>query len=339
MPCENKSGSESVACMKKFNIRVFSACIALFLLGLLSGTTRWILFYQEHIAPRVLATLRDKELARVLRVMVEKQSHGIVFAQLQEAFPEEETWMHFNLGHPLGEALYKKYGTKAYALCEQFYNFGCYHGVITYMIRENGQDPEIISKVKKACEEGVLGIVGCVHPLGHALGVVYNTDITRALSLCDVYYPYPDIVPECWIGAIMEHSAEFTQEYWVEHIDSFCDSFESKYEGVCTRIVIRHVAREWNFDFTKLFKKCRTYEMGSVQAACFNEVGYWIGQQHHNDIQRTIQICAEAVGYRDKCLVGVARMFQTTDRKSESRLVCREMADKDTRVDCLKIAN
>ena len=313
--------------------------VAIFCIGFFVGSIRWVLFYQQQIAPTALSTLREKKLAEVLRVMVNKEPYQLVFAQIREAFPHEETWMHFYLGHPLGEAMYKKYGTKAYALCEQFYNFGCYHGIITYMIREKGQDPQIILKVKKACEDGVLGIVGCVHPLGHALGVVYSTDIKKALSLCDVYYPYPDIVPECWIGAIMEHSAEFTQDYWVTHIDSFCQTFDTKYVPVCTRIVIRHIAREWDFDFNRLFKKCATYTQTEVRSACVNEVGYWIGQQYYDDVQHTIQTCSNAVGYRDMCLVGIARTFQTTDKKPISKVVCEQMQDADIRTDCFKLAN
>ncbi len=325
--------------MKNTSYRIMIMAAVLFCMGNIFGVGKWIVYYQQNVAPYSLSELREKELAKVINVMVAKQPHAVVFREIHAAFPTEETWMHFFLGHPLGEALYKKYGTKAYSMCETFYNYGCYHGVITYMIREHGQDSQIVLKVKKACEDGVLGIVGCVHPIGHALGTTYSADIKRALQLCDVYYPYPDIVPECWIGAIMEHSNGLPQVFWVEHIDSFCQSFDAKYEPVCTRIVIRHIAREWNFDFHRLFERCMVYNRDEVRSACFNEVGYWIGQQYSNDIQHTIQICTEAVGYRDACLVGVARTFQTTDKKSTSRAICWEMHDSAVREDCLKIAD
>ncbi len=322
--------------MKNVSWRMLFLGILVFGIASLYGAYTWIIFYQSNIAPHALSTLRDKKLAYVVNVMVAKQPYKLVFQEIQKAYPNEETWMHFYLGHPLGEALYKKYETKAYSMCETFYNFGCYHGIITSIIRSQGQDPSILPSVKKACESGSLGIVGCVHPMGHALGVVYGADIKKALSLCDVYYPYPDIVSECWIGVIMEYSADFSEEYWVLHEGSFCDMFDEIYEPVCTRIVMRHIAKAWDFDFDRLLSRCDTYADIEVQKACSNEVGYWIGQQLYSNTPKAIETCKRRSTHKDMCLVGVARTYETTDQKMHSAIVCREIGDVGLRTECIK---
>lgn len=317
--------------------------LGIFFFGFLIGGSRWIIEAQV-VRPEVLSKLRGPALRAAITFMVQRQPFPLVIAEVKRAFPREEQWMHDAIGHTLGESAYRRYGMKAFVMCDPFFNEGCYHGVVEIIARINGPDKSLLPKLKSACELHVDNYRICTHPLGHAAAVLYNYDVAAALAACDSFYPASDVAAPCWMGVIMEYNDRTAQIASARGIipkdDAYipyapCSTYPSKYEGVCAKLAMSYFAQTWHNDFPRLLAYCTSYGHLETVHDCVDELGYIIAQEYPTMPSKAITLCNSFAGLTDSCVHGLVRTYKTTNDFDAARQACAALNDAQERQDCL----
>lgn len=118
-----------------------------------------------------------------------------------------------DLAHYVGRELYNKEGIPGVLLCDDSYNYGCYHGFFGQAMLKEGES--FLIKAEPFCKgKGKTGVDfgGCVHGMGH--GILAMKGYTRenviwALERCDGLSPVG--AKGCYNGVFMEYNARSMQ--------------------------------------------------------------------------------------------------------------------------------
>ncbi len=113
--------------------------------------------------------------------------------------------------HIFGEALYQVEGISGVRVCDDRFEYGCFHAFMTQAIRSGGIDS--VQLLSDACSKSVTPFQ-CRHGIGHGIlnAIGYTTaDVQKALAVCKSLKPSTDQVRGCSGGLFMEYLMRFMQ--------------------------------------------------------------------------------------------------------------------------------
>lgn len=187
-----------------FILGVFSAFASFDLLDNYS-----LLSKPEEVSPPIGA-INEKEEIQKLKRLFDTQGSRKAYAYFKSAYERFDSSTPHILGHFIGAELYKREGMEGLNLCDESYDWGCYHGFLGVAF-EGGGDFSLVKEADKACK-GVGGGVGeygaCLHGLGHGITAFLGykrDDLSEGLSNCDLL-PSELARNSCYTGVFMEYN-------------------------------------------------------------------------------------------------------------------------------------
>ena len=188
--------------------RVFLSCL-LFTTGIVIGFFAFsFAAIKNTVGPPVdLALLSKKtpsESRMYLGEMLRARGARAVYQELKAQAAGSTVGENHGIAHALGEALYAEAGTRGIGVCDDAFEFGCYHGFFGSAVNTEG--PSVVIKLNAACR-ATWGekYLPCHHGIGH--GIIAYTGVNRlieALDLCKTISSEP--IGGCASGVIMGYN-------------------------------------------------------------------------------------------------------------------------------------
>jgi hypothetical protein len=219
------------------------------------------------------------------------------FKTTYQSFPMEQV---HNLAHWVGNEIYLREGLEGIALCDQAYNWGCYHGLLGKAISDKGM--KILVQVEEACQgkdKNPLQLGGCLHGIGHgvlSMEGYAETDLIAALKDCDLLREKSSKVG-CYNGTYMEYNTRTMQGLTGENV------------------IIRQLGTDPHEPCSKL--------PSTYQPDCYFEQPSWWTQVMPSQFDTFSQYCSEIENEqpRDYCYRGIGRAAMITYHYSKEQLV------------------
>jgi hypothetical protein len=201
--------------------------------------------------------------------------------------------------HAFGEALYEVEGLSGFKICDDAFDFGCYHSLFGVAVHNEGIG--ILPKVNQACLDKHPNIApACQHGIGH--GVLVYTDydhLLEALELCETISDAP--TGGCSSGVFMEHTFHTMEttggkQYLRPHNgDDYepCTSLPEKYQLSCYMEQVQWWENIYHNDYEKLGDLCKNIpgkDPGNI-SACFYGVGNFVADFHDWEVAPTSETC------------------------------------------------
>ncbi len=272
----------------------------------------------------------------------------------------EETITSHSLGHIIGNALFKKYGTRGITFCTPQFLYSCYHGFMeTYLAQKGLTDPSAIERVcttwfSADTEEGSNSLNACIHGAGHGLVSYYGYDIERAVSTCHAL-SVPMQLP-CYNGVFMV-APLYTQTNDVRGgawklcenitLDLARESCERQAAGFRTMSLIADSTRNAdgiasisNEALARFTASCSDAPTISANRRCVETAGHIIGSamQNATDIK---DICSSASAeLRRECMVAAASEWVLRSRgekEAAAKATCDYSKSDDEKTHCVEI--
>lgn len=273
--------------------------------------------YTEFLTPRVFRNLTYKEKTKVLWWYVNQKSVLDARAFLLASYPSQPSSFH-DLGHIIGEGLYKEYGDKALGACDPTFSFSCYHGAILSFMREHGADKVGLEQFsREGCMvAGEFNKDGCYHGLGHALMLLDKGSFEVSLRDCDVIVKDSKLLFSCYQGVSMEHAqGSFSGTRFEPRMDDVyypCNTVAEKYRSACysehavlfAPVEVLYEANSW--DAIVAYCALLPYAGDDEKRVCFWRVGITLDAVTGNDIALVKDVCARVEAFYLNCITGFA---------------------------------
>lgn len=224
--------------------------------------------------------------------------------------------------HFFGGALYTAVGLSGIIICDQQFNFGCYHEFLGKAIQDKGL--EIVSFLNDQCIDALNGnFIGCQHGIGHGVLGYTGYDakgLREALMVCYKLRTQP-VVGGCLGGVFMEYNMEtmLGDEGRPRILDKTlgyhypCNVLERQFQDACY-----YEQPQW---WQALYAD--QWNNREKRDAMFQRMGRW---------------CQEATGesLRQRCYKGIGNNAPPVVQwKSEGMIaVCKNMPNLDAEIEC-----
>lgn len=226
------------------------------------------------------------------------------------------------MGHFLGREQIRKVKDvqEAMSECIPICFAGCYHGVLEgYLIDKNlsfdVNNPELIKAIKDLCnspdkQTSTEVFNQCLHGLGHALMFLTQSDLPKALTLCD-NLDSTSVRDWCYSGAFMENSTSSTNK---DHPSKYlkkedpmypCTILEDRYLNMCYALQSFYFAEVSGYDWQKTIDLCSRVPQ-SYQETCFRSIGQnLVGFTQDLDLIKTNCNLIGPTELKQACIQGV----------------------------------
>lgn len=148
------------------------------------------------------------EMVLVVREVFTEQGWEPAYALFTAIDQEYGATFSHEVGHVMGDLLYFEFGISGAARCDDTSNYGCYHGVFSRAIAEEGVD--VLEDAVEFCSangQSMADVGGCLHGLGHgvlAFRGYEESDLVAALEDCE--RTGEDAAESCYNGTFMEYN-------------------------------------------------------------------------------------------------------------------------------------
>lgn len=228
------------------------------------------------------------------------------YLALKSYFKNNDAKAH-DFAHVIGFAAVSEEDINGIKICDNFYNYGCFHGFMQVYLRNHGISA--VSDMEKACTDlGTVNAPSCLHGIGHGLMMEASYDLYNALQNCqilqDSYQTY------CFDGVFMERIAGsmladdkklvLTKENLLEP----CGSMSPKFKRECWRNQVSVWYTFFKGDSASVGTYCSSIE-DQYWETCFEGMGYINVITIGEDIENLVKSC-NVVNDRahDLCLMG-----------------------------------
>jgi hypothetical protein len=150
-----------------------------------------------------------------------------------------KTTAQHNSAHVFGEALYSSLGLKGITICDDDFNYGCYHSVIGNTLGREGLDK--IEEINEECAT-TNEFLKCQHGIGHGIVTYlgYDSDnLKQSLEICDTL-KNRDHIGGCFTGVFMEYNFQtmLSEDAKIRNFDkeaplSPCDTLPTNFQDPC----------------------------------------------------------------------------------------------------------
>jgi len=251
---------------------------------------------------------------------------------------------------------------RAFADCNEIFQSGCYHGVIqAYFEDVRAVDTATANRLCSAFRSPSADQwlrFQCVHGMGHGLMMVYDHDLPRALTGCDLLSEGWDR-ESCYGGAFMEnvvnatqphHAAHALHSHAAAHTHGAAPAFKAldpnDLQYPCSIVGQRYLVACYNMqtsvmlyfthgDMAAAARSC----LGAPQPlepVCFQGLGREVSAYARQDHHEAIRMCSLASAeYQPWCHVGVVKNFIDLTAKPEDGIAyCRAVTGSANRRKC-----
>ncbi|OGM96270.1 MAG: hypothetical protein A3B86_03965 [Candidatus Yanofskybacteria bacterium RIFCSPHIGHO2_02_FULL_38_22b] len=256
--------------------------------------------------------LSKKEILEEYKDQIKEQGPEYAY----QAFKDKNQQSHF-LAHLFGEALFYVAGTDGVGVCDDTFEFGCYHGFFSAGIQEEGMG--IISKFDEAC----LRIWGsksmpCQHGIGHGL-MSSGVSLEEALGWCRKITWQP--TGGCTSGVFMEYNFPALSDHTgtaprKEDDKGYfypCIEVLAEFKNGCYIELPQWWLSVFSGDFIKIGSLCNEIKDSEHRQYCFYGLGNYAAPSTGYDISRIIKICGSLPSRDSKkwCRESAAWIFLT----------------------------
>lgn len=179
-------------------------------LGLLVGVWR-----TGNMSEIALTASSDPHVAQeqVERLFRERQPIQAYHSFVELYAKSDNLNLTHNLAHWVGEYFYKHLGVEGVSICDEQFNYGCYHGFYGRAFSQEG--PELVPIAQAACEGKKIAaeVSGCIHGIGHGILAYFGyslSELKKALDLCD-QLTGTSAQEGCYNGVLMEFNTRVMQ--------------------------------------------------------------------------------------------------------------------------------
>lgn len=214
----------------------------------------------------------------------------------------------------MGELLYQKEGLKGFAVCDQEFNYSCYHGFFTAALADKGVP--IVRELNKVCEDTYNPRPSpCQHGIGHGLmSYLGRNKLVEALSLCKLTNQ-TNPLHGCTSGLFMEYNAS---------------SHFSGTNGVIDRRILNPANPH---------EPCNTIVPQEFRSSCYAEIPLWWREVYNRDFDLIGRLCLsiERKSEQSACYQGVGLVIAPTTNYNvnEVKILCKKMPDLSGQRQCL----
>lgn len=224
--------------------------------------------------------------------------------EAKERMAGSSTEIAHGVMHVFGELVYEADALDGLRVCDDTFNFGCYHGFMNWAINYDG--PAVIPEINRRC----LALYGdrdlfCRHGIGHGLFDHFGRD------------KLPLAFDECRkIGSV---------------------SLMGCYNGVMMELVNGEGFSEEFLAMDRPYDVCTSLD-ADYRQACWFHMTYWWNWKLKRDARKVAALCAglDDPGERDACRMGAGKTLAELSgydvRRAER--YCNAMADPDERMRC-----
>lgn len=248
--------------------------------------------------------------------------------------------LQHNAAHVFGESLYDEEGIAGVRLCDQEFNFGCYHGFFTRAVASEGLD--VIGALDRACDASDRP-TACQHGIGHGiLEYLGHSRLGDALLACKKTHQ-PDPLAGCTSGVFMEYNVPLSvggdgtfalQTRPLEHHDEPyhpCTELPDEFRLSCYHELPQWWAQVYGQDFATLGAFCAAAPYPGGGRACFNGLGNVIASFGEYDADTVAGLCrqiADSEG-RDSCFINAAwSAFVDRQDARGAAAICAKLPEK-----------
>lgn len=256
--------------------------------------------------------------------------------------------MQHNETHIFGSALYSEEGIEGVAVCDERFEYACFHQLIAEALSNQGVGS--LNEIIEACRGGP----GCKHSIGHGvLGLVGYTfaDLQKAVSICATL-PNDVYVQGCYGGAIMEYHMQTLLadarrvgtmgKNWFEP----CDQLPATTARVCYfwqptwwRSELQSADQSLSPSaLDRMGTQCRTVSDTNLSAACFEGIGVSALNAGRTTADGVTACSFVSTDTHDQalCRTSVARLVRLLQGLEEGRSVCLGLSET-YQASCLRV--
>jgi hypothetical protein len=287
-----------------------------FLFIALSGT-------QEPVRPdKENSTVSNKILEEYWLTRIEKVGGEKAYQEFFSAYLNETGSVQHTKSHLFGSALYKAEGLPGVSVCDQKFNFGCYHEFMGWAIREHGLD--VAPSLNERClDKHASEALGCQHGVGHGILASQGYEeknLFDSLETCAKFRAQP-AVGGCYGGVFMEFNLEtiLGDEGMFRDLNPTlghhypCSVVENQFKAAC----YYEQPQWWQAVFYK------DWAATSTRLALFKKMGNWCNE-------------AESSVLKTKCFLGLGNNAPAIINWNldEMKMICLSMPIQSGRKEC-----
>lgn len=259
------------------------------------------------------------ELMTTFSSMPSREFYEWFKKRYQRESPAVQNLVHI-LAHDVGVALFYREDYQGALICDDAFQFGCYHGFMGEALTKGGKNA--MKNIESSCEKTSLYLSpNCFHGLGH--GILLTTgytvpDLLKGLARCDSLKK--DLSRQgCYSGIFMEYNRRVgffsypgglgLREFDEQHSLSPCEGLAKKYLYSC----YAELPWWWKSSLKKppveqikaMVELCGKIEANANRDVCFYNIGFIIALES-NKIDEVISHCNFIAISSDRfnCIVG-----------------------------------
>ena len=230
----------------------------------------------------------------------------LAYEEFKIEYEKESSFgMQHTGAHILGELLWEKLSIEGIKICDDSFQFGCYHSFFGKAISEQGVS--VISDLHEACIErwGKVNdrYLACQHGIGHGIIALvgYERDsLKEALDLC-WRFSWEQEVGGCSAGVFMEYNQRTMlnlsgsyASYRPVNPEDFhdpCSSLPAKFLPACYYNQSVWWKGVLDGDYQKIGRLCNELEDAHLQRICFTGFSDSLPINFHYNVKEVIKVC------------------------------------------------
>lgn len=239
------------------------------------------------------------------------------YGVLKDYFKSSEPKAH-DFAHIIGFVAVSESGIDGINVCDNLYNYGCYHGFMQIYLRENGISA-VVQMEASCLKLGQASAPSCLHGIGHGLMMETSYVLDDALKNCEVLnvqnrtYCFDGVFMERIAGSMLpdEKKLKVTDENLFEP----CKQVDNKYGKECWRNQVAIWFTYFLQDTAKVGAYCASLAREYWQT-CFESLGFLLVQYKPANLTHLDSYCQIVnLEAHDYCILGEVKelLFEGKD--------------------------
>jgi hypothetical protein len=265
--------------------------------------------YRHAEEPTVVDTVIEAEN---IQTISQQQGAQRAYEYLKQQWQNNQIAGH-DLAHVIGRLAYQQLGDKGFGICDANFGFGCYHGLMATLIKQQGDRG--IETARRACNSLVPRgqAISCIHGIGHGI-MGSKGEVLLAVSTCQGF-PSED-KPYCFDGVFMEYYTSILKgevqkpavagdKPW-----QFCSSVPKEAQTQCVRNQTVYMLYIQPEGYRDVAASCMTLA-SDLQPFCTHSFGLIATQRSQDSTDKVIEMCSAftKASMRNDCIIAGAQEF------------------------------
>ena len=203
-------------------------------------------------------------------------------------------------------------------VCDNFYNYGCYHGFMQIYLQKHGVS-SVVDMEKSCLSLGQVSAPSCLHGIGHGLMMEAAYLLASALKNCELLqvqdrtYCFDGVFMERIAGSMLPQDKKL--KIAQDNLFDPCNSVNKIYGRECWRNQVAVWFSYFSQDPAKIGSYCASLER-EYWETCFETLGLLLVQHKPADLNQLISACqiVDKTAH-DFCIVGEVKelLFEGKD--------------------------